>query len=379
MSLLLDALKKAEEAKRNPSPSAQTTTLAGAPMTEQPERATSAGVTPGPTLGAARRAAEQEAARALFTNKRPAGQNRPMWLLVGGVALLAVAGGTFWLWYTLTYPAAPTVTPAAQTLAPRPPAAPVVTATPGLQPALSPGTAEAIAAPATPASPDKPLDAPPPRRPTALPATPTSSVIARRSIPEVTRTERPVAAVSPELTEAYGALVRGDFVTAEHHYKLVLVNDPVSLDAYLGLATAAASTGNDSGALAYYRRALEIDPKNAVASAGLAALQGDINVSESHLRAQIAAQPSAPAPYGALGHAYASQARWNDAQQAFFQAYRLDPGNPDYAFNLAVSLDQLKQGKLAREYYSRALSLAVARPAAFDPAEVRTRISLLAP
>ena len=378
MSLLLDALKKAEQAKRNPSPSAEAMTLADPPI-ESPERAPVAGVAPGPTLGAARRVAEQDAARALFTNKQPTVQNRPMWLLVGGVALLAIAGGTFWLWYTLSYPSTPAVAPAAQVPAPRPPATPIVTTNPEPRPALTAGAAEATAAPATPTQSDQTVVAPQPRSKVARPAAPSSPVVARRAVPEVTRTERPLAAVSPELAEAYGALVRGDFVTAEHQYKLVLANDPVSLDAYLGLATAAASTGNDSGAQAYYRRALEIDPKNPVASAGLAALQGDINVSEGQLRAQIAAQPNAPAPYAALGHAYASQSRWNDAQQAFFQAYRLDPGNPDYAFNLAVSLDQLKQGKLAREYYSRALSLAVTRPAAFDLAEVRTRTSQLAP
>ena len=62
---------------------------------------------------------------------------------------------------------------------------------------------------------------------------------------------------------------------------------------------------------------------------------------------------------------------------AFYEAYRLEADNPDYAFNLAVSLDHLAQSSLARVYYERALSLSEARQSNFEQAQVRQRISEL--
>jgi Tfp pilus assembly protein PilF len=199
--------------------------------------------------------------------------------------------------------------------------------------------------------------------------------------PQLTRNPSDAATVSPELAAAYRALIKGDYAVAKQQYQLVVRNDPFNLDAYLGLATASASTGDPATAQVYYRKALEIDPKSAVANAGLAAIQISENslAAESQLKAQIAAQPQATPPHSTLGHVYASQGKWGDAQQAFFEAYRLGPSEPDHAFNLAVSLDHLGQSKLAREYYAKALSLAASRPASFNAAEVAARINQLAP
>ena len=371
MSLLLDALKKAEQAKRGPA-----TPLELAPdnsPTETQTRTPIAGVTPGPTLGAARRAAEQEAARTLFASKQHPVHSRPMWLLMGGVGLLAIAAGAFWLWYTMTYP--PTPSPVlAQSPSLRPPA-PIVTPQP------VPQTPVAVE-PEPPASAIGSTEKAKPVQPAfgqAPSAARSPNMVAAPAVPQLKRSNSPTAEVRPELAAAYSALTRADYPTAERQYRLVLADDPFNMDACLGMATVAAFTGNSGSAQAYYRRALEIDPKNPVAAAGLAALAGNSSASESQLRAQIAAQPNAAAPYNALGHVYASQSRWNEAQQSFFEAYRLEPANPDYAFNLAVSLDHLKQGKLAREYYNRALTLSATQPAAFNPADVTVRLSQLAP
>jgi tetratricopeptide (TPR) repeat protein len=78
-----------------------------------------------------------------------------------------------------------------------------------------------------------------------------------------------------------------------------------------------------------------------------------------------------------LGNQYAQQSRWSEAQAAYFKAYSIDPQNADYAFNLAVSLDQLRQRKPALEYYQRALALADKRAASFDSAQARSRVQEL--
>jgi Flp pilus assembly protein TadD len=78
-----------------------------------------------------------------------------------------------------------------------------------------------------------------------------------------------------------------------------------------------------------------------------------------------------------LGNQLAQQGRWAEAQQEFFKAYAAEPDNPDFAYNLAVSLDHLRQPKVAREYYQRAVTLAGTRGASFDPASARARIAQL--
>ena len=50
-----------------------------------------------------------------------------------------------------------------------------------------------------------------------------------------------------------------------------------------------------------------------------------------------------------------------------------EPDNPDFAYNLAISLDHLRQPRLAAEYYRRAVALAGKRSASFDLVAARAR------
>ena len=74
------------------------------------------------------------------------------------------------------------------------------------------------------------------------------------------------------------------------------------------------------------------------------------------------------------GQPYAFRDDWPRAQQAYFRAHRLDGARPDYAYNLAVSLDHLGQYRLAVSFYTKALELAQGWPG-FDvtPAQQRLR------
>ena len=76
----------------------------------------------------------------------------------------------------------------------------------------------------------------------------------------------------------------------------------------------------------------------------------------------------------ALGNLYAQQGRWPEAQQTYFRAYTAAPDNADYAYNLAIGLDRLNQGKLALTYYQRALALGQDKPAGFDRTALRQRM-----
>ena len=65
--------------------------------------------------------------------------------------------------------------------------------------------------------------------------------------------------------------------------------------------------------------------------------------------------PDSPQVHFSLGGFYAGQSRWPEAQQAFFDAYTADKNNADYAYNLAVSLEQLGQAKAALSHYRTGL------------------------
>jgi tetratricopeptide (TPR) repeat protein len=98
---------------------------------------------------------------------------------------------------------------------------------------------------------------------------------------------------------------------------------------------------------------------------------------ESRLKSLLAQQPEAAYLHAALGGVYAEQNQWPSAQQAYFQAFRVDPASAEYAFNLAVSLDQMGKQDLALDYYQRARDLLPKQGGAVGREGLDTRISQL--
>jgi Flp pilus assembly protein TadD len=188
-----------------------------------------------------------------------------------------------------------------------------------------------------------------------------------------------VAPISPTLMQAYEALQGGDNARARGLYEQVLQTDPRNLDVLLGLGAIALNAGHVDDASQYYQRALELDPRNSYAQAGLISIVGsaDLPASESRLKQLIARDPSAFL-YFSLGNLYAEQAQWPFAQQAYFQAFQMQPDNPDYAFNLAIGLEHLSQNRLALDYYRKALDLSFKKGHAnFDQSLVIQRVGQL--
>ncbi|MES2771072.1 MAG: tetratricopeptide repeat protein [Pseudomonadota bacterium] len=169
------------------------------------------------------------------------------------------------------------------------------------------------------------------------------------------------------LNRAYEFFQGGQLDAAFKDYTQVLRADANNIDALLGLAAVALRQNQLERAAELYLRVLEADPSEVNAQAGLLNLNayGDPAQTESRLKTLLTNQPDAPALNFALGNLYAHQRRWSDAQQAYFHAYSAEPNNADYLLNLAISLDQLHQSKLAATYYSAALSAADTQSARF--------------
>jgi tetratricopeptide (TPR) repeat protein len=331
-------------------------------------------------------AAARTAVRNAFAVKQEPRPRTSLWLFVGlgGAATLAIAGYFWWQLQGLAGgsrlappPAVaavqPPVVPPAASPPPAVPPSPAAIA-PQQQPVQPAGSSPAPQAMPVPAAP--PAAAPRERRQRddragGLAADDAGVVRATSRRPPAERT----------LDRAYEDWQAGRLDEARSAYEQALRADPRNADALLGLAAIALRQGQPERAQNLYLRVLESDPADATAQAALINLHGggDGGQSESRLKTLLAAQPDSPPLHFALGNLYSRQRRWSDAQQAYFQAYALDPDNPDYLFNVAVSLDHLRQSKLALQYYRMALGAADSGRAAFDRNAARQRVLELQP
>lgn len=209
---------------------------------------------------------------------------------------------------------------------------------------------------------------------TPTPAPPAKTSHDAAPLIRVTRSESPLQ-VNALVAQAYQAYLNADWQTAQERYQSVLRGDADNRDALLGLAAIAVQQANLPLARSYYARLLQLDAHDSVAIAGLQSVASGAGApgNESELKSLIAKAPGAAYLHFSLGNVYIAQERWPDAERAFFEAYRLDKTRPDYAYNLAVSLDHLGQTSPALHYYETALTLASTTAAGFDVAQVTLR------
>jgi tetratricopeptide (TPR) repeat protein len=136
--------------------------------------------------------------------------------------------------------------------------------------------------------------------------------------------------------------------------------------------------GRVDDALGWYQKVLEIDPKNTTAlSAYAASVVQDDQTSAFKLKSMLAENPNDANAHANLGAYFAGQAQWAEAQQSYFEAYRIN-ATAENAFNLAVSLDQMGKPALALPYYQQALAQVTASPSStIDIAALQARIAAI--
>ena len=185
--------------------------------------------------------------------------------------------------------------------------------------------------------------------------------------------------IYPLLTKAYEAFQAGNDGRAKILYESVIAREPINANALLGLGAIAMRSGDAQRAAQIYVKLLSLYPDDPVARAALIDLNQNVPPveGESHVKKLLTRNPEQPFLYFTLGNLYARQARWPEAQQAYFDAYHRDGENADYAFNLAVSLDKMGQPATALRYYRRALQLAPDGQANFEVEAVVRRITVI--
>jgi len=358
---------------------------------ELPPEPTPRASAPPPSRDEARAEAGRASARKVFEAKfREANPRMPFYITMG--CLGAFALGTVIYFYIELRPPAPLVNTnpprrAEQQVAAVEPARPA----PGTEASTNPSAIPGLpgSAPASTPSVPRAASAAAPSAAVAATTPPVAAVPAQPRLaprlstpPPMSAVESPRAApsVHPKVDSGYTAYLAGNLDAARADYQQALSDDPANRDAQLGLAALDVRTGRLEAAESAYVKLLQADPRDAEAQAALMALRRgrlDPLAAESRLKTMLAADPKAHALNFALGNQFAQQGRWAEAQAQYFKAFAAEPNNPDFAYNLAVSLDHLRQPKQALEYYKHAVALARARGASFDPASAEARIAQL--
>lgn len=354
MSLLLKALKRADRGAE----------LSLEPMAPRPAES-------GPGFSSA-----QATTNLMFAKQAAAEQKRMLFLIGALVLTVAGMGGYFYIavympWLLLPKPPAPVASAPAPQVVSTPPAItpPVISTSVMAEPPAAPGVGEKLASP-EPRPALKPAPATSPR--------PTPGIAAPTEDGGVRVTAGSAQPVSGDVNRAYRLLQDGRLAEARAMYEKLRATEPRNADAVLGLAVIAQRESKPEQAAQLYLKALELDPQNSFAQASLSTLiaRADPAASEAKFKQLIAQQPASYLHFG-LGNLYAAQGRWPEAQTAYFEAQRLAPDSPDYAFNLAVSLEHIDQPRAALDYYQRALRLAQTHGAAFDVNQVAARVRKL--
>ena len=370
MSLLHEALKKAERAKEEAQRPAKRAELSSVPLeivgepespreasalVLEPEAAREVPEAPEPQPG------DVAATASIEEELREPNPNRLFHVALGalGIAVIATVG---YFWYQLR--PAPAIMPSHP--APAIAAAPAMDSPAPVDRASLPGLPHPVVAstpqPEPAAAPAAPFPVPPTQRATspakaaARPKPPIAEGIAEpKESPRPPSVAR-AAVIHPRVQSGYAAYQAGDLAAASADYEQALREDAANRDALLGLAALEIRAQRYEHAEAHYRRVLQSDPRDPYAHAGLLALRAervDPVQAESRVKTMLAAGTEAGVLYFTLGNQHARQGRWDEARLAYSKAQAADAGNPDFAFNLAVSLDQLHQPAAALEHYRR--------------------------
>ena len=395
MSLLHDALKKAERAKEEAQRPIKRAELSSVPLeivgdAEPPREASPLLLEPESPRDVAEapepQAGDLAATASIEEQLSEPNPIRPFHAALGvlGIAVLATVG---YFWFQLrpapaiivSPPAPPIAAPAAASDSPAPVGK---VSLPGLpDPVAASAPQPEPPAPAAPSPvPPPPQRTPSPAKAAAKPALPVAEGIAQLKEPPRTPSVARAAVIHPRVQSAYAAYQAGDLAAAAADYEQALREDAGNRDALLGLAALEIRAQRYEVAEAHYRRVLQSDPRDPYAHAGLLALRAervDPVQAESRVKTMLAADAEASVLHFTLGNQHARQGRWDEARLAYSKAQAADPANPDFAFNLAVSLDQLHQPAAALEHYRRALELADTRTAHFALESARQRVRQL--
>lgn len=223
-----------------------------------------------------------------------------------------------------------------------------------------------------------------------------SQAYARKPVLSIEKSQQ-ADPVSLWLDEAWLAYEAGELEQADNAYEKVLHTEENNRDALLGRGAIALQNKLFSQAKVFYLALLEINPRDPDAISALTSLAqmnnaasdqvGAVQVgkgliekkqfaeSEKYLKNLLQENEQSAVLNFSLGNVYAGQNRWKLAQQYFFKAWVNENNNHGYAYNLAVSLDQIGKANEAKKFYQECLRLSNNKKVQFSKQSVLDRIA----
>jgi len=189
--------------------------------------------------------------------------------------------------------------------------------------------------------------------------------------------------LSPEklkLKAAYQAYQQKKWALSELFFREVVALNSEHTNAQLGLAGSLLNQQKFKESLDVYYQVLDSSPNNLYAIEGIASIMQQFpsqNTQWQDTLSQVLKDyPDSALLKSAMGNIFAQQNNWQEAQNYYFDALALEPTNAMYNYNLAISLDYLKQYASAIEYYTKAL-LYKTNQTNFDEVVIKTRLAAL--
>jgi type IV pilus assembly protein PilF len=164
------------------------------------------------------------------------------------------------------------------------------------------------------------------------------------------------ARVRMELASAYFG--RGQMTTALDEVKLAIAADPNFAAAYNLRGLIYASLGDEALAEESFRRALQLDPRDADAMQNFGwylCQRNRFAEADAMFRQALAIPQYRDSPRTLLtqGACQARGGQWSQAEGTLLRSYELDPANPTTSFNLAEVLYRRGEYERARFYIRR--------------------------
>jgi len=241
----------------------------------------------------------------------------------------------------------------------------------------------------------KPAARPAAQRPEPVPAIPADSPARMLSPPiSINRAEFELIGVGNQVqvrqvadsarsnaSAGYDALVRGSYDTALGFYEAVLKEEPNSVLAMLGRATALQKLGRGQEAQTAYDQVLKLDPSNREALTNLTSIVAERSPQDAitRLLELERAYPSFSPVKAQLGLTYAKTGSMQQALDYLGRAVALAPETMMYQYNLALVLDHLGRKEQAIASYERVLASIVGgrAPAELSVPEIERRVQFL--
>jgi Tfp pilus assembly protein PilF len=174
------------------------------------------------------------------------------------------------------------------------------------------------------------------------------------------RVRRPSLNAGYELQKAYEAMRSGETWIAIEIYKDVLKEQPANQDALFGIATAFQRTGELDWARPFYDKLLRVNPRHADGLNNLLVLVAEESPQEalSRLHELEKSNPDFAPIQAQLGLLYHQNGEFDKARYHLLRAIRLEPGDIDYKYNLAIIFDEQGDAAEAVVLYRKLLQAA---------------------